>query len=32
MMDKLPIIALYIYDAMYHAHPYILSTTILSDN
>ena len=25
------IIAPYIYDARHHAHPYILSTTILSD-
>ena len=29
---KLPIIAPYIYDARYHAHPYILSTTVLSDS
>ena len=28
---KLPIIAPYIYDARHHAHPYILSTTVLSD-
>ena len=28
---QLPIIAPYIYDARYHAHPYILSTTVLSD-
>ena len=27
---KLPIIAPYIYDATYHANPYILSTTVLS--
>ena len=32
MRTKLPIIAPYIYDARYHAHPYnILSTTVLSD-
>ena len=29
--QKLPIIAPYIYDARYHANPYILSTTVLSD-
>ena len=28
---KLPIIAPYIYDASYHANPYILGTTVLSD-
>ena len=28
---KLPIIAPYIYDARYRAHPYILSTTVLSN-
>ena len=31
-MNKLPIIAPYIYDARYHLHPYILSTTLLSDS
>ena len=30
-MKKLSIIAPYIYDARYHANPYILSTTVLSD-
>ena len=29
--SQLPIIAPYIYDARYHVHPYILSTTVLSD-
>ena len=28
--QNLPIIAPYIHDARYHAHPYILSTTVLS--
>ena len=31
MMNKLPIIAPYIYNTRYHAHPYILSITVLSD-
>ena len=31
MMNKVPIIAPYIYDARYHVHPYILSTTVLTD-
>ena len=30
-ITKLSIIAPYIYDARHHAHPYILSTTVLSD-
>ena len=32
MMNKTPHHSPYIYDARYHAHPYIVSTTVLSDN
>ena len=30
-MNKTPYHSPYIYDARYHAHPYILNTTVLSD-
>ena len=30
-MNKLLIITIYTNDAMYHAHPYTLSTTVLGD-